>query len=208
MKEQLDLGAILEQAGVPPDASERLICSGELAGISLADASQADQIEALLESHEEFHPVLQRTVTPFIVLNRAEMDSGVDNVEGECLEDGIWGNKLGEIYSEWNIDYPVVDNSKVRWPDLLVFNRHNYLNLFTRTSAFGTGAASRSIFNAHHGSPQSAAIILGIRGPQILPGDFNEIAVPADIAPTIYQVLGLTPPPHVDGRILQQILGP
>lgn len=207
LNKPLSIGQILLQAGLGAGEIEGVISAGELGFLHLSDPSKERMIEDLLESHEEFHPVLGTPVKPFIVVNREEMDSGIDNVEGLMAEDEIAGNKRGELYSGWTIDFPVSDNSKIRWPELMIFNRQRFQNVPTSSDNLG-GAIPVTPLIGRHGSSQTAEIPLAIRGPGILPGVYSEEVTLADIVPTLYQLLGFTPPAHIDGKVLHRILAP
>jgi predicted AlkP superfamily pyrophosphatase or phosphodiesterase len=201
----LDVGSILLAGGASPGDSERIVTSGEMGWIALTDPSKSAQIEAILEAYEHPHPVLGGAVKPFVVINRAEMDSGIDGVEGRYMWDGVAGNRRGELYSEWCIDGPRTSLPRVRWPDLFIFNRHSFQNAMLRADAL-TPTTIGSPFHGHHGSPTTAKVMLALRGPGIVPGVYDTSATLADIAPTLYRLLGLSAPAHVDGRVLNEIL--
>jgi predicted AlkP superfamily pyrophosphatase or phosphodiesterase len=203
----LDVARILRAAGVPKNASQRLVTSGEMGWIVLKDPSMAPQIEAILQQHVENDPVLKTPVHPFIVLNRAEMDSGVDDVEGPMAADGISGNLRGELYSEWSIDGTDTSVPKVRWPDLFIFTRFNYQNTLIRSNDISP-SRSGSPFNGHHGSRGTSHVILSVSGPGLRPGAYGDVATLADLAPTLYRLLGIAPPGHVDGKPLLGVLAP
>ncbi len=149
--------------------------------------------------------MLNDLVNPFIVVNRDEMDSGIDNIEGRFMEDGIVDNKKGELYSEWAIDHPVNDTSKVRWPHLILFNRHRFQNVLIATQDISGGIRGPKTIGTHS-VPETASIPLAFRGPGLLPGVYGDKASLADIAPTLNQLLGLATAPHVDGQVLEHIL--
>jgi hypothetical protein len=201
----LDVAKILLAAGVAKGDAERMVTSGELGWMALADPSKAPQIEAILEQHEEDDPVTHARVRPFIVINRAEMDSGVDNVEGPFGLDGVAGNHRGELYSEWSING--IDNGvpRVRWPDLFTFNRFHFQNALIRSDGV-SGSQTGSQFNGHHGSLGAAEVLLALRGPGIQAGPYDGASTLADLAPTLYRLLGIVAPAHVDGRVLEEVL--
>jgi arylsulfatase A-like enzyme len=49
-------------------------------------------------------------------------------------------------------------------------------------------------------------VVLVASGPGIQPGVYAGAASLADIAPTLYRLLGVTAPDNVDGRVLDEIL--
>src|SRR5206468_1843669 len=106
----LDPGQILLDNGVTDADVERMSNRGDMGFIALTDPAKSARIESILESYEVFDPIQGAMTRPFIVINRDEMDAGVDNVEGPFARDGIAGNRLGELYSEWSIDVPATDN--------------------------------------------------------------------------------------------------
>jgi predicted AlkP superfamily pyrophosphatase or phosphodiesterase len=201
----LDPGQILLDDGFSDTDIERMSNRGDMGFIALADPAKGARIESILESYEVFDPVDGTMARPFIVINREEMDSGIDNVEGPFAKDGIVGNRLGELYSEWSIDVPDTDNSKVRWPDLFIFMRNHFGTVLSPNSlSSGTGSGTPLI--GVHGSRRSAEVVLIMSGPGIQPGVYGAEASIADIAPTLYRLLGVTPPGNVNGRALDEIL--
>jgi arylsulfatase A-like enzyme len=207
MKTALDVSAIVGSLGVAPADVERIISSGEQASIYLANPAVGPGLEAMLEAHEEIHPVTGQPARPFLVLNRAEMDSGFDAATGPLLEDGLGGNLRGEIYSQWSIDTPPPDIPRVRWPDLFLFNRLRFQNKLTRTDDLDGGLFGL-VFNGHHGSPQANEITMAVAGPRILAGVYAAPATLADVLPTLYPLMGLSPPAHVDGQPLSGVVAP
>ena len=207
MKGPLDVSAIVGQIGVSPQDVERIISSGEQAAIYLTDPSRAAAVETLLEAYEVVHPVTGQAVKPFLVLTRAEMDTGADTATGPVLEDGIGGNSKGEVYSQWSIEAPPTPDPRVRWPDLFLFNRYRFQNLLTRTDDLDGGLFGLQ-FNGHHGSPQANEVTLAIAGPRIRGGVYDTQATLADVLPTLYPLMGLAPPSHVDGHALSAIVAP
>jgi arylsulfatase A-like enzyme len=61
---------------------------------------------------------------------------------------------------------------------------------------------------ATHGSPYSydTNVPTIIMGAGVTPGRYLEPATPADIAPTLSALLGITPPSNVTGRVLIEAL--
>jgi arylsulfatase A-like enzyme len=202
MKEALSVPEILAAKGIPDSDVERVISSGELASIYLVDPARAAFVEPLLEAHEEVHPVTGQPVKAFLVFTRAEMDSGVDTATGTRLEDGLSGNRRGEIYSEWSIDTPLPPATlRVRWPDMLVYDRDRFQNHLLRTDDLDGGLFG-VVFNGHHGAPQTGDILMALSGPRLVAGRYDVPATLADVLPTLYPLIGLLPPSHVDGRPL------
>jgi arylsulfatase A-like enzyme len=199
----LDPGKILLDSGVSESDVEWMTNRGESGFIALAEPAQRDRIESLLQAYQAFDPVHGTMVRPFVVINREEMDSGIDDVGGRFVEDGVTGNRSGELYSEWSIDAPSSDNSKVRWPDLFVFTGKHFQ---TGLSQSGLDAQSWAPYNGVHGSRQSSEVVLMMGGPGIQTGVYGTDASLADIAPTLYHLLDIGAPGNVNGRVLDEIL--
>jgi arylsulfatase A-like enzyme len=202
---ELNPGRILLDGGVSESEVEWIANRGEWGFLALTDQAKRSRIEAILEAYEVFDPVQGTMVKPFIVINREEMDSGVDGVEGRFAEDGVTGNRHGELYSEWSIDVPVTDNSKVRWPDLIFFTRNHFQTLLSDASLGATSWVGTP-FHGNHGSRRTADVILVASGPGIQPGTYPGAASLVDIAPTLYRLLGVAAPGNVNGRVLDEIL--
>jgi predicted AlkP superfamily pyrophosphatase or phosphodiesterase len=199
----VDPGKVLLDSGFTDNDVERMVNRGDIAHIDLRDPTKSRGIEAALESYQVFDPVENKMVKPFIVINRDEMDSGIDDVDGPTAKDGLPGNKRGELYSEWNIDLATADNTKVKWPDLFIFLRDHFrTKISTKLSSSSDGPP----LNGVHGSRSSAEVVLVASGPGIQPGVYAGAASLADIAPTLYRLLGVTAPDNVDGRVLDEIL--
>src|SRR5262249_2318574 len=98
----LDPGQILLDNGITDADVERIVNRGEIAHIDLWDPAKATQVEAILESYQVTDPISGATVKPFMVIDRAEMDSGVDGILGAFGADGVSGDFKGELYSQWN----------------------------------------------------------------------------------------------------------
>jgi predicted AlkP superfamily pyrophosphatase or phosphodiesterase len=198
----LDPGAVLLEGGLLESDVERMVNRGELADFRFTDPAKAMMAEALLESYEAFDPVEQEMVNPFIVINRHEMDSGVDGAGRAFIGDGVVGNRKGELYSEWTIDAPAA-GGKILWPDLFLYTRRHFrTNFSTRVSSSG----DRVPFEGIHGGPGTTNVLLLASGPGIRPGVYTAPASLADIAPTLYRLLGVAAPANVDGRVLDEIL--
>jgi len=182
-----------------------LIAVGSVAYLYLNDPSQAGEMASRLAGYTLVHPLNQATVNPFIVLDREEMDSGIDDVNGPLAEDGVAGNRRGELYSAWTIDHPVEDFSKVRWPDLWVFSRYRF-NFIRQIDPDSGGDPEVFVYMASHGSPESSWVQLAMRGPGLAVGVHQERVVLTDVAPTLYALLGFSEPANVDGHAIPSAL--
>src|SRR6185312_17232859 len=83
---ELNPGAVLLDAGVSESDVEWIANRGEWSFLALTDPSKSRHIESILEAYEVFDPVQRTMVKPYIVINREEMDSGVDGVVGRFAE--------------------------------------------------------------------------------------------------------------------------
>src|SRR5262249_20643374 len=164
----LNPSQVLLDAGITSTDIERLSLRGNMGFIALKDPAKAPLVEAALEAYEVFDSINGGMVKPFVVLDRAEMDTGIDDVEGPIAQDGIAGNRLGELYSEWSIDVPATDNSKVRWPDLFIFMRGHFAA--ASTSELSTRTGSSTPLHGTHGSRGSDEAIVMMGGPGIRAG--------------------------------------
>ena len=207
MNDVLDPGKILMDSGFTESDVERMSNRGEMSFVALTDPAKSTRVEAILEAYEAFDPVQGRMVKPFVVINREEMDDGTDGVEGPFAKDGVLGNREGELYSEWSIDVPDTGNSKVRWPDLFIFTRHHFRTVMSGGS-LSSPSGSGTPMNGVHGSRDSAEVVLMMSGPGIARGIYGGEASLADIAPTLYRLLGVVPPGNVNGKVLDEILSP
>jgi arylsulfatase A-like enzyme len=201
----LPLAQILLQLGVSDDDIEFMLSRHSVSFLYLTDPEKSSEIAAALEGYEAFDPILKQNVRPFIAIELAEMESGIDNVEGHLLEDGITGNERGELYSEWAVEFPAPDASKVRWPHIMVFNRHRNQTALVGTQKLTKAVAGPTTIGTH-ASISSVAVPLVMRGAGIASGVYDGEVTLADIVPTLYQLLGYAAPANVDGRVLGQIL--
>lgn len=193
----LNYFGILTQAGIPREAVEMASCRGEVLLLYVSDPSYVAPVQQALRNYTVYHPVLQKEVHPFVVLNQQEMATGVDAVVGRVAASK--GAKRSELYSEWYIDHPVEDNSKPRWPDLMGFLCAGYQGVSNLGEAPPVGG--------HGGIGPVQDIVYLIRGPGIRKGVYTaNPAFPVDLLPTLCRLLGWQAPANADGRVLGEIL--
>ena len=193
LAQPLDVEQLLPTLGIAADV--RLTISQDSVDVYLWDATRADAVATAFENYTMPHPLTGKRIHPFIALTRAEMDSGIDNVIGQYARAG--GPNRGELYSQWYSKYPVADNSKIVWPDLLVLLRY-HLHPLHEIDYIGS-----------HANLMTQSSIIALRGPNISPAVVNgRDATLVDIVPTLYQLLGWTTPPNVDGQSLLAPLPP
>ena len=193
---------------------EAWFAGGDLAGIFVREGQQGylPVLEAALENLVRRHPVSGKEVKPLLVINRDEMDAGGVVTGSIPLGGPYLGDGKGELFSELYIRYPAAapvgeTPDRLRWPDLFLFAQYRYQFEIMNTANLGNQIAVDSYIGGHAGA-SSLAVPIGLRGPGIRKGSFGASAnvTLADIAPTLYQLLGYTPPEHVDGRVLHEVL--
>ncbi|OGL47366.1 MAG: hypothetical protein A2161_10375 [Candidatus Schekmanbacteria bacterium RBG_13_48_7] len=204
-KPMLSIGDILLKNNINDNDIDYIVTVGIIGYIFIKNPDITKKIESILENHWEYHPVLKKQVHPFVVINREEMDSGIDNIQGVFCADGIHGNKRGEYYSEWNIDYPVNDNSKVKWPDLIVFVCDRFQVVCNSSEHLG-GKTPFEVLTGAHDTPLTTHVPLIIHAPFIKAGVINEKVTLADIVPTFYKFMNIKSPEQIDGKCMDWIL--
>ncbi len=195
MNNDLPLASIVSQAGLGP-LVRRYGGAAELGNIFLWNHDDASVVAGALEAYTTVHPLTGQTVHPFVVLTQDEMTSGVDNVIGQFARPGE--GKRGELYSEWLIDYPAEDNSKVVWPDLIIFAQQRFEIIVPNIDY--------PVVGGHSGQVTASALLM-MRGPGIENGvyEVGDTSL-VDIMPTLYELQGWDAPKNVDGRVLIEAL--
>jgi len=195
MNHQLNVQALLDAEGLG-DAVRSFGAYGNKANVFLWDQDYTEAIETTLENFTMYHSVLQREVNPLVVITQEEMLSGIDSVLGRIGRDGE--ALRGESYSEWLIDYPVTDNSKVVWPHMCIHTLYRFQILKVSEWPHQLGG--------HSHMPEMPSL-LAIKGPEFAQGIFNvQDTSLVDVVPTLYEILGWRTPGNVDGRVLTEVL--
>lgn len=150
-------------------------------------------------------------VQPLIVVNREEMQTGLDYGEEGRI-------RPGELYSEYWVTHPGEKGGQA-WPDLFIFPRYNY-QIAAHGDVFGAGINAVGVnfgmkipetvvmgFPAAHGGLGTCLIPLMLKAPagysEYRPDTEHEGEVEiGDIAPTIYKIMGWETPGCVDGKPL------
>lgn len=176
------------------------------------------KLEQYLQDYTINYRNTGQPVHPYIVINRAEMDSGIDDIIGPFANGGGGAfDKRGELYSAWCIDKaapePVdpMNPEKARWPDLLLFTT-------ARIPAPLDDAKPIPLPGVHyyiggHGNLDTTIVPLALHSPGLVPIELDtpgtEQPTLADITPTICRAMGWTIPETVfnqfDGRVLDEI---
>ena len=138
------------------------------------------------------------------------------------MKDGVNYGELGtirpnELYSEYWVNNPGGPDGHI-WADLFVFPQYRY-NICTHGQVLAGGFNPVGItlgnipdtvqmgFPSFHGGLSTGRIPLVFKAPMGYPGyasgtERSEQVGIGDIAPTIYQIMGWTPPECVDGKPL------
>ena len=205
----LDLRNILRQHGFVHWEDYNEAGGTEINFVWCQDKTKLAAIEDILKNYTVNDPKLG-PVKPLTVVDREEMLNGEDfGVHGKV--------RPRELYSEYWINHPGQPDGQL-WPDLFVFPLYNY-NIAAHGQILAgsinpvgitLGNVPDSVelgFPAAHGGLQTTSIPLVFKAPagdpDYTPGIkvSNEVEV-ADIAPTIYKIMGWSKPANVDGKPL------
>ncbi len=191
----VDLNQILADGGFGP-AVRSAASFAEVASVYLWDGADAEAVAGYLENWQYWHPTFNAYVQPLVAITRSEMAVSMDSVLGPFGRVGAPGR--AELYSQWLIDHPVPDNSKVIWQDLMVLTRHRV--------QFTHGNLYEDVVGGH-GGRATMPVLLAIKGPGVQDGVYTGQDVSlVDAIPTIYYLQGWTSPGNVDGRVLSELL--
>lgn len=208
----VDLRDILRENGMVRHEDYEEVGGTELNNLWVKDPAKLAKVQKILEDYTINDPVLGK-VKPLTVVNREEAKTGKDF--------GKFGHvRPGELYSEYWVNHPDSSEGGQIWPDLFVFPLYNY-QVMAHGDALASGINNVGLsfginvpesvkfgLPAAHGGLQTTHIPLIFKAPA---GSQNAPASGAthegeveigDIAPTIYGIMGWTPPPCVDGHAL------
>ena len=183
----------------------------QLGGISVdyfycRDAATTARIENILEDYTVQDPELGE-IHPLVVFDREEQRTGVDTRTSLRVSPH-------ELYSAYWVGRDYTGPDQMKWPDLFVFYLDNYGGiawgdqLSQKANPIGMDIGMVPVgmgltYCASHGSFGTTHIPLVFKAPGVKAGAVVEDPVnTSDIAPTIYQLLGWTAGPWVDGRPL------
>ena len=198
----VDYKDILDRKGITEGENYATIAGSSAGFIYDAGPDTAARIEEILEKVKRYNRMAERRENPFIVINRDEMLTGVDTYTGEVVTDP------DELYNIWYAEFPVEDNSKLRWPNLYVFARENWQipvyggELFNLGLKVDISFPELPLLVGGHGGPETQHIPLIMSGPGIKAGYVNDTdrIMNSMFAPTIYQLNGWSSPANVDGE--------
>jgi hypothetical protein len=208
----LDLRDILRDNGLIRHEDYEEVGGTELNNIWAKDPAVLAKIQKIFEEYTVKDPELGK-VKPLNVVNREEAKNGKDF--------GKYGKvRPGELYSEYWVNHPDSSEGGQIWPDLFVFPLYNYQvvghgdalasGINNVGLSFGINVPESVKFGlpAAHGGLQTTHIPLIFKAPAGTQGapapgvtHQGEVEI-GDIAPTIYGIMGWTPPPCVDGKPL------
>ncbi len=148
--------------------------------------------------------IVENALEPLgIVYNRSEMETGVDEATGTAFA------LPRELYSEYWIGQDDTPGIHYRWPSLFIFDEGNeqyvVFNQFwanTHEPLLPLMPATSWLVGGH-GGPAAQHVPLVLSGPGIAVGVVRNEAVRVhQIAPTLYQLLGIATPASFDGEPL------
>jgi predicted AlkP superfamily pyrophosphatase or phosphodiesterase len=191
---KIDLRRILDDAGLIYKEDYDAFGGGGLAMFYGVRPEQEGAFEAALENAPLVIPELTRN--PWVVLNRAEMKTGVDQATGRRVA----GPR--ELYSEFYIEHEVLSTDQQKWPSFYVF----FDGLYQSESMFmqaGEYAEWGRYFVGNHGGLKTNRIALVAYGPGFQKGKaiIDDVSI-ADISPTLYHLQGWPTPESVEGKVL------
>jgi len=181
--------SVLRMAGIAPTELTTRAGSSQVIIYDLGP-EQAEAVENVLEPLG-------------IVYNRAEMETGLDEATGTAFA------LPRELYSEYWIGQDDTPGVHHRWPSLFVFDENN--EQFVVYNQFWANThepllplmPAPSWLVGGHGGPATQHVPLVLSGPGIASGVVRNEAVRIhQIAPTLYQLLGIAPPATFDGEAL------
>jgi predicted AlkP superfamily pyrophosphatase or phosphodiesterase len=190
----LRLQTLLESYGYSyKDDFEVLAGSSFATFYGVAD-SERQRFEDTLEAAPSIAPGL--TANPWIVLNRSEMQSGVDARTGRRFTD------VNGLYNQYFVENGAASLNLPDWPDFYVSLDAGW-SFRPLNFHLGEDPYLPNLFVGGHSGPATARIPLAIAGPNLPRG--LTVADPVsiiDIAPTLYALQGWDEPRNVEGRVL------
>jgi len=210
--EVLDLRDILRRGGLVRHDDYEEVGGTEINMVWGKKPEDVAKIQKVLEGYTVDDPRLGK-VKPLTVINRTEAKQGKDFGKFGAV-------RPGELYSEYWINHPDSSPTGQVWPDLFVFPVDNY-QIVAHGDALASGINNVGLsfginvpesvkfgLPGAHGGLQTTAIPLLFKAPAGTAGARQpgssypgQVAI-GDIAPTIYRIMGWTPPSCVDGHPL------
>jgi arylsulfatase A-like enzyme len=179
---------------------ERVLRRAGIAPTEVAIQAGSSQI-IIYDLDEENARLVETALEPLgIVYNRAEMETGFDETSGTAFAEP------GELYSEYWVGRDDTDGIHYRWPSLYVF--HDGSGQYVIDRQFWASPREpllqllppKTWFVGGHGGPGTQHVPIILAGPGIESSVVRyELVRLHQIAPTLYQLLGIEPPASVDG---------
>lgn len=192
----LDLRGFLESHGYANMNDFRLFSRSGGALVYDVNENELLRMEHVLENGPTITPGADRN--PWIVLNRSEMQTGVDE------HTGIRVAEPGELYSQYYVDNGETVEDSYQWPEFFVLAEGNWAFDYARFTREDHVQPSEYI--GGYAGPATAGVPLIIGGPSIPSGSvIHEPVEIIDIAPTLYALMAWPVPDNVQGRILPGI---
>ncbi|HEU4402206.1 MAG TPA: alkaline phosphatase family protein [Candidatus Polarisedimenticolia bacterium] len=189
----LDIRVPLENAGFGYNDAF-LAHSGVNVGVLYGIPPEQEGIfESILENAASMTP--GSAVNPWVVMNRSEMQTGVDLHTGRRLA------APDELYSEFYAEHEVPTTDQVRWPSLYVFFDEPWQSAGMQMLL--EDDAVPPVFIGGHGGVDTQRIPLLLHGPRVPRGLVlaDPVSI-ADIAPTLYRLQRWPIPASVTGTAL------
>ena len=194
----IDLRTILAENGFSNMEDYDLFTSDMTAGFFLLRPELAGAIEEALEYAP---PPPGLTKNPWVVLNREEMKTGIDQFTGKTV------GKPMELYSEFYVEHEVPSTDQVKWPNIVVFFDSPYHSVESFASAGEYAKVLTEIHLGIHGGFATQPIALLAYGPRFPKNQvINDTVSILDITPTLYHLQGWPVPQDVDGTPLPGLL--
>lgn len=188
------IGQLLEQAGFLNKDDYSANAGGPIGlFFDVADAREAE-FEAALETAPPIVPGF--ATNPWIVINRQEMQTGVD------IRTGIRFGGPDQMYSEFFAEHHTGGVDMARWPDFLLLfsDTAHILPLHFDPNLGEEEILEGEAFQGGHGLFRTQPVVLVMHGPGVPAGQLVSGTVGlADVAPSLYELLGWPTPFHVQG---------
>jgi len=191
-----DLSGFLESHGYSNMNDFRL--HGRSGGALIYDVANGElaSMEQVLENGDSIAPGMDRN--PWIVLNRTEMMTGVDEHTGRRVAEP------GELYSQYYVEQGGSAPDVYQWPEFVVLMKEKWAIEYVKFN--GEDQWYVDDYLGGYAGPATAGVPLIMAGPSIPAGAVsNEPVETIDIAPTLYALLAWPVPDNVQGDILPGI---
>jgi hypothetical protein len=197
---QADIGKWLEKNGFSYKDDFDVSAGGAVGLFFDVAPDRLLEFESLLENAPPL--AAGTTVNNWVVINRAEMLSGIDAKTGTKI------GEPGELYSEFFVEQAVPGTDRTRWPDFFVIfeGQSQTAPLHFDPGLGEDDSLEGEAFVGGHAGSNTGPILMILAGPQIPQGQtIQDVVRIVDIAPTLYYLLGWPTPSVVEGSVLPGI---